>query len=150
MKTRMFVSILILVFAVLIASDSFAQMKKPISDEELTEAYTGTWINPEIGYYKPKVIFYPGKWEEYTSIDSKKPYCYGDIELMEKWKNSKGDIFFEYRWECMAHGTIGHELIRISDSGNTMERLITRGEKRVEEWDPDNPFSTYRIHYRQE
>jgi hypothetical protein len=125
-------------------------MKKSITDEELIEAYTGTWIlNPEWGVYKPKRILYPGKWVDYATIESKKPYCYGDIELMQKWTNSKGDIFFEYKFECN-HGTTGYELVRISDSGNTMELLYTKGEKRVEEWDPDNLHYTYLIYYRQE
>ena len=129
---------------------SCATKRKAISEKDLTEAYTGTWIKkPESGYYKPKYILYPGKWEEYATIESEKPYCYGDIELIEKWTNSKGDIFFQHRFKCMTHGTTGYELLRISDSGNTMESLLTKGEKKVEEWDPDNPFYTYTIYYRQ-
>ena len=49
----------------------------------------------------------------------------------------------------MAQGTIGYELVRISDSGNTMEVLYTISEKRVEEWDPDNYSYTYKIYFRQ-
>ena len=151
MKTRTYVSIMIFILAVMIASDGFAKRKKPISDEDLVKAYTGSWINTEVGYYKPKVIMYAGRWEHYTAIENETPYCYGDINLMEKWRESNGDVFFEYRWECEYHKeAVGYELLRISDSGKTLERIYTTGERRVEEWDPTNILYTYKIYYRQE
>jgi hypothetical protein len=148
MKPRNFILLCAVLLLAIALVGSCATKRKAISEKDLIEAYTGKWINPKKGYYKPKRILYPGKWEEYATIESKKPYCYGDIELMQKWINSKGDIFFEYRFKCMAHGTTGYELVRISDSGNTMEILYTKSEKRVEEWDPDNDYYTYKIYYR--
>jgi hypothetical protein len=148
MKPRNFILLCGVLLLAIALVDSYATKRKAISEKDLTEAYTGTWINPK-DYYKPKRILYPGKWEEYTNIESKKPYCYGDIELMQKWTNSKGVIFFEYKFKCMTHGNIGYELVRISDSGNTMEILYTKSEKRVEEWEPDNYSYTYKIYYRQ-
>ena len=147
MKTRTLASILIFILAVVIIAGSGTK-KKRISDEDLTNAYTGTWINSDY-VYKPKMVLYTGKWELYN-MKREKPVCYGEIELMEKWIDSNGDIFFEYGWECMNHGTVGYELVKISDSGNTMERLYTEGRMRVEEWDLDSIYYTYRIYYRQE
>ena len=149
MKPRNFILLCGVLLLAIALVGSCATKRKAISEKDLTEAYTGTWINPEKGYYKPKRILYPGKWEVYSYIKGKSPRCYGDIELMEKWTTSNGDIFFEHRWECIPHGNMGYELIRISDSGNTMERLYTKGENRVEEWDPDNSLYTYKIYYRQ-
>ena len=49
MKTRMFVSVLILVLAVLIIAGSCATRRKAISDEDFMEAWSGTWINTDYG-----------------------------------------------------------------------------------------------------
>jgi hypothetical protein len=92
MKTRTFISAVILIVALLLIAGSCATRKKAISDEDLSKAYTGTWINPV---------------------------------------------------------AMGYEVVKISDSGNSMERLYTTGEKRVEEWDLDNLKYTYKIYYRQ-
>jgi hypothetical protein len=136
--------------AVMVIAESCATRKKAISDEELSNPVSGTWINTEVGFYKPKVVWYDGRYEQYTAIENETPYCYGDIEVLEKWMDSNGDIFLENRWECEYHRNMGYELLRISDSGNTLERLYTKGEKRIVEWDPGNLHYTYKIYYRQE
>ena len=50
-QTRAFVSILILVLAVLIIVGSCATKKKAISEEDFLEAFSGIWINTD---YEPK------------------------------------------------------------------------------------------------
>jgi hypothetical protein len=146
----MCVSILTFVFAVLIIAGSCATRKIAISDEELSDAYTGTWINEEAGWGTPKRVFFPdGTWKEYIGIDTERAFCESEDIIIDKWKDSKGNIFFESSWECLIHGDSGYQLVKISDSGNTLELLFTTHELRVEEWDPDSIFSTYRIWYRQ-
>jgi len=66
------------------------------------------------------------------------------------WKDSKGNIWYESSWECLSHGDSGYQLVKISDSGNTLEQLVTMQELRVEEWDPDRFEYIYRIYFRQE
>jgi hypothetical protein len=41
-------------------------------------------------------------------------------------------------------------MVKISDSGNTLELLFTSHDLEVEEWDPDSIFYVHRIWYRQE
>ena len=98
MKARMLVSILIIVSAVLIIAGSGTK-KKPISDEDLSKAYTGTWINEEydgvVGKKAKMVLFADGTWERYKSIDSDNFHCQGENTILDKWKDSKGSIWFE-------------------------------------------------------
>lgn len=150
MKIRTLVSILIFVFALMVIVGSCATKKIAITDEDLSSFYSTMWINEEMGFYKPKVVWDPGRYEQYTAIENETPYCYGDIEELEKWMDSNGDKFIKNRWECEYHKNMGYELLRISDSGNTLERLWTTGKKIIEEWDPDNLHYTYKIRYRQE
>ena len=153
MKTRAFVSILILVLAVLITAGSCATRKIAITDEDLSNAYTGTWINEEyddIAGKKPKKVYFPdGTWKRYRNIDSEYFSCEGEDILVDKWKDPNGTIFFESKCECFSHGNTGYQLAKISDSGNTLELLFTMQERRVEEWDPDSFSYNYRIRYRQ-
>ena len=155
MKTRAFVSLLILVLAVLIIAESCATRKIAISDEDLSAAYTGTWINPEEDYFMRmaplKLVYFPdGTWNRYFEVDDDRIEEKGEDTIIAQWKDSKGTIYFESHWKEFIHGWDGYLLARISDSGNTLELLITMQEHRVEEWDRDNIFCEYRIYYRQE
>ena len=150
MKTRTFVSILILTLGVLILAGSGTK-KKPISDEEISKALFGMWMNPEnVGSYPKIAINADGTWERYSSIDNDNLYGYGDYIIMDKWIESKGNIYIGCEWKCLAHKNAGYELVKISESGNTMEMLYVGGNRKIEEWDTDNALYTYKIYYRQE
>ena len=149
MKTRMCVLILILVSTVLIGTASCATRKIAISDEELSNAYSGTWINPAV-QAEPKMVYFPdGTWKHYPYIDRDIVCCEGKDILIDKWKDSKGIIWFESSWECFSHGDGGYVLAKISNAGNTLELLISK-QDRIEEWDPYGLKYIYRIYYRQE
>jgi hypothetical protein len=150
MKIKTLITILILVLVVLILAGSGTK-KKPISDEELSKALIGMWINSEnVGRY-PKIAINADKtWGRYTTINSDKPYGYGEYIIMDKWIDSKGNIFIGWEWKCLAHKNSGYELVKISDSGNTMEILDVKGDHKIEDWDTDNVRYTYKIYYRQE
>ena len=154
MKTRRLVLILILVLAVLIIAGSCATKRSAISDEELLKAFTGTWINEDYKYewwrVEKIVLFTDGTWERYSNVDSEEVFCKGINNVLDKWKDSNGNIWFECNWECFTHGNSGHRLVKISDSGNTFKMLTVVGEIRFEEWDPDSYPSLYWIFYRQE
>ena len=150
MKTRTYVSILILVLAVLIVVGSCATRKIAISDEDLSNAYTGTWINPEATSEAVKVVYFPdGSWNRYLSIDTDHAFCEVKDTIINKWKDSNGNIFFESKVEDVTHGQSGYNLVKISDSVNTLEMLLTLRDLRVEEWEPDKFEYTYYIYYRQ-
>ena len=73
MKTRMLVSILIIILAVLIIAGSCATRRKAISDEDFMEAWSGTWINTDYGEKRnpqKKVYYSDGRWEEYYLVDN--------------------------------------------------------------------------------
>ena len=150
MKNKTFVSILILVLLVLIITGSGTK-KKPISDEEMSNALIGMWVNPEnVGSYPKIAINEDETWGRYTSIDGDKPYGYGEYRIIDKWIDSKGNIFVGNIWKCLAHNNSLSVLMKISDSGNTMEMLYVAGEQNIEEWDTDNVWYTHKIYYRQE
>jgi hypothetical protein len=156
MNTRTVVSILAIFIALLIITGSGTK-KKPITYEELSTAFTGTWINEEYStdvWKKGKIIiFADGTWERYNRMDIKinVSHCEGKYTISDSWKDVKGDIWFECRWDCFFHGTSGNALMKISNSGNTIEELYTRDiQDKVEEWDPDNKSYLYGIYYRQE
>lgn len=153
MKARTLVSILILVLAVIIIDGSCATRKKAVSDEDLSRAYTGTWINKDYKYewwrVEKIVLFADGTYERYFSIDSYDVFAQGKNTIIDKWKDSNGSIWYECHWECFTHGNSGYRLTKISDSGNTIEMLAVVGELRFEEWDPDSYPTLYSIYYRQ-
>jgi hypothetical protein len=151
MKTKTFISILILVLAVLIIAGSCATRKIAISDEELSNAYIGTWINQDIWNTRgfPKIEFFPDRtWYEYASIDSESASHEGELTIIGQWKDSNGNIFFESKFKCMVCGNSGYMLQKISDSENTLEIIYSEGERKIEEWNTGRYY--YRIYYRQE
>ena len=150
MKTRTFVSILILVLAVFIIVGSCATRKIAISDEELTKAYIGTWIHQGAPYYQ-KFEFIPDrKWQEYVLVDSERISEYGELTIIDQWKDKDGNIFFESKFKCLHCGVYGSLMVKTNNSENTLEMLIAYRDYRVETWDPDRFEYNYRIYYRQE
>jgi hypothetical protein len=153
MNARMLRLILILVSALLIIVGSCATRKIAISDEDLTKAYTGTWINKEYdasSFIVAKIIYFPdGTWKRYKGVEDKYPFDKGENTITEKWIDSNGDIWFECTWESNIFGG-GHQLTKISNSGNTLEELSILYGRRVEKWDPNDLNYNYKIYYRQE
>jgi hypothetical protein len=107
MKTRSFASILILILAVLIFAGSCATRKKAISETDLFEAYSGTWINTEYSgdsWGVQKMIYFPdGRWEEYRLVTLSQWQCYGKDTISDMWTDMNGDTWFKASWECLAH-----------------------------------------------
>jgi len=139
MKTRTLVLILIHVIAIMVIVGSCATRKIAIIDKDLSNAYTGTWISSEATYEAVKIVYFSdGSWNRYLSIDTDHVHCEVKNTIINKWKEPSGNIFFESKWECVSHNKSGYNLVKISDSGNTLEMLLTLRDLRVEEWDPDN------------
>jgi hypothetical protein len=96
------------------------------------------------------VYFPDGTWKTYLTIDTERFSYEGKDTIIDQWKDTEGNIFYQAKWECITYGNGGYRLYKISDSGNTLEYLFTSYDLKVEEWDPDNIRYNYRIYYRQE
>jgi len=154
MKTRVFVSILVLVLAVLIIIGSCAITKKAISTEDFYEVFSRTWVNTEYSGFEPrfqKRIHYPDRdWEVYSEITSARPFYVFKGTIIDQWIDSKGAIWYETHWEVIGSWKAkAYEMGKISNFGNTLELLLSYGEKPIEEWEPDNIRYIYLIYYRQ-
>ena len=149
----MLVSILLLVLAVMVIAGGCATRKKVISEEDFFVAFSGTWVNTDyVGDYgtPQKMIRFPdGTWEGYLKLTKAYYACYGKHTITDMWTDSKGNIWYRARWECLAHKNEGNEYGKINDSGNTLEYLSVKGDRIIEDWDPESFHYNYRIYYRQ-
>jgi len=120
MKARMliFMSIFLLAVTFLFAED----VKKEISDEDFMEAWSGTWINEDYGRSRSqKLIYSDGRWEEYTLVTNTIHGDWGEIIILDKWLDSKGNVWYREHWESSHFGSKGYAMGKISNSGNTLE-----------------------------
>jgi hypothetical protein len=151
MKTRMLVSILILVLAVLIIAGSCVTRRKAIAEEDFFEAWSGTWINTDLKADQ-KIIIHPDGTREFFRILTSTTVGHKEkIIILDKWLDSKGDIWYRGHREMLPpYNEKGYEMGKINDSGNTWELIWSFGEDYpIEEWEPDRFEYNYRIYYRQ-
>jgi hypothetical protein len=99
MKTRTFVSILILVLAVLIISGSCATRKKVLPTDNIDEL-VGTWLNPDYEGRAARIPKFTIKADRtilwYASINDKEASYNGQItEIGEKWMERDGSIYYK-------------------------------------------------------
>ena len=151
MKTRTYVSILILVLTVLIILGSCATGKKAYVAKEDEELY-GTWINTdydEAVTYSKIIIKSDGTYNEYASSYSDVPIIIGDFTINDKWAESDGSIFYEFVVikRSDPHNPI-YVLSKIDKASTVYEDLRTTIHMPTE-FDPDDWHYTYRIYYGQ-
>ena len=149
MKTRIFVSLLILVLAVLIVIGGCATRRKAIAEDDFFESWSGTWVNTDLKAEQKRINYPDGTWERYSMVTSTTVGCHVKSTMTDMWIESKGTIWYKCRWKCLTHDTIGYEMGKIDDSGNTLEYIRFGGDYPIEKWEPDNSLYTYRIYYRQ-
>jgi hypothetical protein len=155
MKNRSCVTVLILVLGVLIIIGNCATTKKAISKEDFYEVFNDTWINTDYTGFEPrfqKRVHYPNRdWEVYSELSSAKPFYVFNGVIIDQWMDSKGTIWYETQWEVKGSWKAkAYEMGKISNSGNTLEILMSYGEKPIKAWEPDNIRYIYLIYYRQE
>jgi hypothetical protein len=125
MKIRTFVSILILVLAVLIFAGSCATGKKSVKASE--EPLYGTWVNPEYDddYSHPAIIILTadGKWTEYKKQADSNLWRQGVYTIIEEWTDSDGNSWYKSKWKNTITGGSGYEILKVSDYGNTLEHV---------------------------
>ncbi len=156
MKIRTFVSILILVLAVLIITGSCATGKKAYVAKEDEELY-GTWVNTDydVEPKAPKLVLKPdGTYNIYSMSNSDRIVSRGDFTIRDKWTDADGNIWYRYVYTNYDAKSITdtkplYALAKIDPTGNTLERVFS-GIDYPHELGPDLIQYTYEIHYRQE
>ena len=150
MKTKTLVSILILVLAVLIIAGSGETKRKTISEEDFFESWGGTWINTDYkgGGFYPKIELYADGTIELYVTATKLGHNH-KIIIIDRWIDKEGIIWYKAQEECEIFGSRNYVLGKISDSGNTLEYILSGADSPIEEWEPDELTYNYRIYYRQ-
>ena len=154
MKTRMFVSIFILVLAVLIIAGSCATGKKTyVSSDYVLKELTGTWYNEE--YENPSAAFFPklivhsdGSFEffkEYAETTESSHYNGEYISINEAWTDSKGNIWYQSKVKISWSSQSVYQIDKISNAGEVLE-LVWSTIEFPAEIDSENP--NYSIYYR--
>ena len=151
MKTRTFVSIMILVLAVLIISEGYATEKKVTKRDY--RFFAGTWINEDYNSHAFPArweLYRDGSWDGYNRIsDTGKKYT-GHYEIVDKWTDSEGNIWYKtHVW----YGPIdevhisAYEIDKFSESGKVWEYISDKFEFPTEIAESDY---RYHIYYRQD
>ena len=150
MKTRMLISILILVLAVLIISEGCATEKKVTKRDY--RFISGTWLNEDYNsrLFNAKLIMHPdGKFDRYNRTSDSGIKEYGYYTIIDKWKDSESNIWYKmhiWQGEVVEGHPSMYELDKFSDSGKVWEWIILRGDFPTE-IDENHPW--YHIYYRQ-
>ena len=107
MKTRMYVSILILVLAVIAIAGNYATGQD--TGKIPVELLYGTWVNPDNVDSKPRmgrIPFYFQKFvlkenkrlDMYYSVDDKFIYREGDYIIKNSWVDDIGNTYYQVKW----------------------------------------------------
>ncbi len=150
MKTRVLVSILLFILAVLIIAGSCATEKMAYVSKEYE--FYGTWVNPDYTYAdksSSRIIINPnGKMEWYYIVAETTAVYSGEFVITNKWTDSKGNIWYSIIWKSDDSKYWTYALGKISNSGKTLEYVKSPNDY-PKEIDPNDPRAYYRIYYRQ-
>jgi beta-lactamase regulating signal transducer with metallopeptidase domain len=148
----------ILVFNPMFAYDVKKDVVKKISEKDLWETVSGTWVNTEytgIQRFEQKVIIRPdGKWECYQLIKDTNPSRNGYYHTFtEAWIDSEGVIWYNFIDKIEVAGD--RELIevyglgKISEYGNRWEYIMDAPSYPTE-WDTScRGYKSYNQYTRQ-
>ena len=86
-----------------------------------------TWINMDYtgGWPPQMIIFKPGEFDCYSSVNDEKPMWTAEYHISQKWTDAVGNIWYKHRYKAGAMGS-GFELCKISDSGKTLEFIFSQ------------------------
>ncbi|MEE9306706.1 MAG: hypothetical protein V3V57_04150 [Spirochaetia bacterium] len=144
MKTRKTVVTIALGVGVLFLLGSCVTTKTPLPTDNIDEL-VGTWVNTDYKIRPQKIVIDPdGIYISYKKIEYTTYSGTGTLELIEKWIDSKGNIFCKIRFDRA--GDLVYELDKISNSGTVLEFVQSYKDYPTE----INPNDLeYRIYYRQ-
>ena len=139
--------ILCLVLVAISGSVLAGEYRRPYVATDKEELY-GTWVNMDYGtygrYYQ-KIIIKPDGTEEDFRSGTIGASIMGRYLITRKWSDQKGNIWYKYHWVRRSSVGEGLNLIKISNSGNTLEYVQDTREYPTE-IDPEHDW--YRIYYR--
>ncbi len=145
MKTRKQFLWFVIILGVLLFFTNCASTKTPLPTDNIDEL-VGTWINPDYSFRAQKVVVEPdGIYLMYKKIeDTTHTYGTGTLKLIEKWADSKGNIYCKIRSDRPDYEV--YELNKISNAGTVLEYIQDYYDYPTE-IDPNH--LEYRIYYRQ-
>jgi len=145
MKTRKQFLWFVIILGVLLFLPKCAGTKTPLPTDNIDEL-AGTWINPDYSFRPQKVVVEPdGIYSTYRKIeDTIHYYATGTLKLIEKWVDSKGNIWCKTRADRPDFAV--YELNKISNAGTVLEWIVDYKDYPTE-IDPND--LDYRIYYRQ-
>ena len=91
-----------------------------------------------------KLIMKYGVCGLYSSANDTEPMWTEEINISHKWTDTKGNIWYRYRWTAGLMGS-GFVLSKISETGKTLESIMSQWEypKAI-----DSNHDTYRKYFR--
>ena len=150
MKTRTFVSILILVLIVLIIAGSCATMKSP--DKMVYERFCGTWVNTEYEgkeWPRVKLIFTPdGTITFYSVLHDTSTYHGLSYTVEKRWTDSEDNSWYHIIVKGPKDPRATEYLLLKLEKYNTILEYNYSGTKYPDAIDPKDWHSDYRIYYR--
>ena len=144
MKAGKLVAAIALCAGVLLLLGTCASTKLQLPTDNFDEL-VGTWVNTEYTHGGQRIVVDPdGVYVSYRYIDDTTYSGTGRLELIEKWTDSKGNIFCKIRFDRA--GYLVYELDKISNSGSVLEYVQSYQDYPAE----INPNELeYRVYYRQ-
>jgi hypothetical protein len=136
-------SILISLFVIVISISA-------VQAGDANEKIYGIWVNKEYDATEA----YPrwdynsdGTWASYVKIEDQ-PVWGGKYTITEKWTDSEKNVWYKIKWVNTMTAYEGFGLLKISDSGNTIEQQFAVGDY-PSKIDPSKGFWEYAgIHRR--
>jgi hypothetical protein len=136
-------SILISLFVIVISISA-------VQAGDANEKIYGIWVNKEYDATEA----YPrwdynsdGTWASYVKIGDQ-PVWGGKYTITEKWTDSEKNVWYKIKWVNTMTAYEGFGLLKISDSGNTIEQQFAVGDY-PSKIDPSKGFWEYAgIHRR--
>jgi hypothetical protein len=156
MKTRTFVSILVVALVILIIAGSCATKKKTyISSDLVLKELVGTWYNEE--YENPSVEPAPkvivntnGTLDFFKEFAETSMITHIEAELVEfndQWTDAKGSVWYEAQFFIETFNYTYYEFGKIGDEGQVWTLVWSNTEYPT---DIDKESLNYRIYYRKE
>jgi hypothetical protein len=151
MKPKNFILACVIIALAIAVLGSCATRRKAISEQEFMSAYTETWINTEYttDVAHPRLVCRAdGIMEHHTvATGARHPHKHS-YEILDHWVDRDGTIWYKALSVCSTDEHTNYELGKISDSGNTLEYIISVLGTPIEKWEPENDTYKYRIYYR--
>jgi len=122
---------------------------EPYVPKEKEELY-GIWVNEKYDGKPINSMWYynsDGTWASYIETTGERIWA-GPYSITEKWTDGEESLWYKIKWEDTLNGSAGYGLLKISDSGETLEAAYSMGDYPVK-IDPNKSFYQYGgIHYR--